>query len=114
MVDGSIPTSLFLTCSINPSPPPLLPSTPIHWVLPNGETVGAFISASEVNGQYSVIAIPEFGNGGVVSLGFNLLIENIAYSNAGTYICEYVENDEILSATVELFLTGIYAKLVGK
>ena len=58
--------------------------------------------------RFAVLANPVF-EGTVPSLQAVLLIEQLSYLDAGTYICEYdADNGETVSATVELILEGTH------
>ena len=101
--DGSVQSSLFLPCVIEPAPLQSI-FAPFRWVLPDGPAVGAF----SVEERFAVLSNPVF-EGTVASLQAILLIERLSYLDAGSYICEYDDvNGETLSATVELILEGTH------
>ena len=102
--DGDINTAIFLNCTVDPAPS-LTFFTPIGWILPSGTEVRAF-SFEPVN-RIAVISSPIFEEDGSIKLQFNLLITQLSYSDAGTYLCQYEENGETLSASVDLVLSGI-------
>ena len=103
--DGSLRSSLFLPCVIEPAPLQSI-FAPFRWVLPDGTTVGAF----SVEERFAVFSNPVFDSEGTVaSLQATLSIERLSYLDAGSYICEYDDvNGETLSATVELILEGAH------
>lgn len=100
--DGGVQTSILLPCSIDPAP--ALPFAPLRWILPSGVTLDIFT----LDDRFAVIAGPNFEAGNPPSLAFSLLIKQLSYTDAGTYVCEFDENGETLSVSVDLVLEGIH------
>ena len=100
--EGNIHSSLFLTCYVNPAPPPS-PFTPHRWILPSGQAV----TPTSFDDTHTAFVFPEFGDNGIVGQGLTLLVERLSYSDSGTYVCEYDdENGQTISASVDLILKG--------